>query len=156
LIVWLTWFGYHKRNYSRIHGRLAETLSSHVYLGLSLLVIATLHTGFQFHWNVHMLAYALMCVVIATGIIGVFCYGRYPRLIADNRAGMTMQQMLGRIASLDDELRLAAMPLDEATATVIERATETTAIGGSVLRQLSGRLTDCATIAAVAYLDRTS
>ncbi len=156
LVVWLTWYGYHKRSYPKIRGRLAEMLSAHVYLGLSLLFVATLHTGFQFHWNIHMLAYFLLCAVIVTGIVGVFCYHRYPRLMTENRAEMTMQQMLGRIASLDDELRLAAMPLDEATATVIERAAETTTIGGSALRQLSGRFAGCATLAAVEYLDAKS
>jgi hypothetical protein len=153
LILWLTWFGYRKRNYPEIRGRLAAKLSAHVYFGLSLLIVATLHTGFQFGWNIHTLAYALMCVVIGSGVFGIFCYARFPRLMTDNRSGMTMQQMLGRIASLDDELRLAAMPLDEATAAVIERSTETTSIGGSVFRQLSGRFAGCATTAAVAYVD---
>ncbi|HEX3861968.1 MAG TPA: hypothetical protein VHY35_09795 [Stellaceae bacterium] len=154
LILWLTWFGYQKRNYATIRERLAALLSAHVYLGLALLVVATLHTGFHFGWNVHTLAYALMCIVIASGLFGVYAYARFPRLMTDNRAGMTMQQMLGRIASLGDELRLAALPLDEATAAVVERATATTVIGGSVRRQLSGRLAGCTTEAALAYLDR--
>jgi len=152
LILWLTWYGYHKRRYANIRAGLASQLSAHVYLGLALLVVATLHTGFHFGWNVHTLAYVLMCVVIASGVFGVFCYARFPRLMTENRAGMTMQQMLGRIASLDDELRLAALPLDHATATVIERSTETNVIGGSVRRQLSGRLRGCTTEAAIAYL----
>jgi hypothetical protein len=153
LILWLTWFGYHKRSYANISTRLAAQLSAHVYLGLALLVVATLHTGLHLGWNVHTLAYVLMCAVIASGVSGVFCYARYPRLMTENRAGMTMQQMLGRIDSLDDELRQAALPLDEATAMVVERSTETNAIGGSAWRQLAGHLPGCTTAAAIAYLD---
>lgn len=153
LILWLTWFGYRKRSYTEDTGRLAARLSAHVYLGLVLLVIATLHTGFQFGWNVHTLAYALMCVVIASGMFGVFCYARYPRLMTANRANMTTQQMLGRIASLNDELRSRAMALDDATTRLIERAIENTAIGGSIWRQLSGRYPGCATAAAIVGMD---
>lgn len=151
LIVWLTWFGYRKRSYSEIEGRMVGRLSAHVYFGMVLLVIATLHTGFYFGWNVHTLAYLLMCVVIASGFFGVFCYVRYPRLMTENRAGMTMQQMLGSIATLDDQLRVAAMPFDETTAKVIERAIEISAIGGSTWRQLTRRYPNCATAAAIAH-----
>jgi hypothetical protein len=153
LILWLTWFGYRKRNYPDLHGRLAVRLSAHVYLGLSLIVVATLHTGFHFGWNVHTLAYVLMCGVILSGVWGVFCYVQLPRMMTENRAGMTMQQMLGRIASLDDELRTEAMPLDEEAAMTVNRAAEGTTIGGSVWQQLSGREPACTTVAAVAYLD---
>jgi len=153
LIFWLTWFGYRKRSYPEMQGRLAGKLSAHVYFGLCLLLVATLHTGFHFGLNIHTLAYALMCFVIATGVLGVFCYAHYPRIMTENRGGMTMQQMLGRIASLDDELRNVAMPLDESTAAVIERAAETTEIGGSIWRQLSGQAPRCATMAALRYLE---
>ena len=153
LIGWLTWFGYRKRSYADVKGRLAARLSAHVYFGLALLVIVTLHTGFHFGRNVHTLAYVLMCLAILSGMFGVFSYLRYPRLMTENRAGMTMQQMLGTIATLDEQLRVAAMPLDETTAMVVASAVETSAIGGSLWRRLTQRYPRCTTAAALAHLD---
>jgi hypothetical protein len=153
LILWLTWFGYRKRNYTENHGQLAARLSAHVYLGLALLFIATLHTGFHFGWNIHTLAYALMCIVIASGVFGVFAYVRYPRLMTANRENMTTVQMLSRIAGIDDELRGVVMPLDDATVAVIERAISATAIGGSAWRQLSGNYPGCTTGLAIAHME---
>jgi hypothetical protein len=154
LILWLMWFGYRKRSYLKNQGNLVGWLSAHVYLGLALLVIATLHTGFHFGWNVHTLAYALMCLVIASGAFGVYCYARYPRLMTENRHGLILSQMLGRIASLDEELRKAALRVDDSTAALVERSVEGTAVGGSLRQQLSGRYPNCATAAALAGIDR--
>jgi hypothetical protein len=78
---------------------------------------------------------------------------RYPRLMTENRGGMTMQQMIGTIATLDEQLRVAAMPLDETTAMVVERAVETSAIGQSLWRQLTRRYPGCTTAAAIVHLD---
>jgi hypothetical protein len=150
LILWLMWFGYRKRSYRTNQGNLVARLSAHVYLGLALLVVATLHTGFHFGWNVHTLAYALMCLVIVSGAVGVFCYARLPRLMTENRHGTAMPQMLGRIASLDDQLSSAALAADDKTAKLVERAMETTTIGGTFRQQLSGWFPDCATAAALA------
>lgn len=150
LILWLMWFGYRKRLYVKDQGNLVAWLSAHVYLGLSLLVIATLHTGFHFGWNVHMLAYVLMCLVIASGGFGVFSYVRYPQLMTENRHGTTMPQMLSRIATLNDQLRTTAISVDDRTAALVECAVETTTIGGSFWRQLSGHYPNCATAAALA------
>lgn len=152
LILWLTWFGYRKRSYTDNQGRLAARLSAHVYLGLALFFIATLHSGFHFGWNVHTLAYALMCIVIASGAFGIFAYARYPRLMTANRESMTTVQMLGRLAGIDDELRGAAMPLDDATVAAVEHAIATTAVGGSALRQISGHYPSCTTAMAIAYM----
>lgn len=153
LILWLTWYGYRKRRYADGSGRLAARLSAHVYLGGALFFIVTLHTGFHFGWNIHTLAYALMVVVIGSGVFGVFAYARYPRLMTENRESMTTVQMLGRIAGVDDDLRLAAMPLDDATVSAVDRAIEATAIGGSAWRQLSARYPGCTTAAAIAHME---
>jgi len=150
LILWLMWFGYRKRSYRTDLGNLAERTSAHVYMGLALLVIATLHTGFHFGWNIHTLAYALMCLVIASGVVGVLFYARLPRMMTENRHGAAMPQMLARIAGLNDELRSAALAVDDKTARLVERAIETTTIGGTFWRQLSGKYPGCATAAALA------
>jgi len=50
---------------------------AHVYLGLSLLVIARC-TRLHFGWNVHTLAYALMVLVIVSGMFGAAAYAILP------------------------------------------------------------------------------
>jgi len=171
LILWLTWFGYRKRSYkpapkyahSRVvagqeahpeedPSRLARRLSAHVYLGLALLVIATLHTGFHFGWNIHGLAYGLMCVVIFSGVYGVVAYVHYPRLMTTNRENLTLEQMQAQIAAVDTELLGLVMPLGDPTAAVIRASLDQTPIGGSMWRQMSGRYPDCGTARAVARL----
>jgi hypothetical protein len=154
IILWLLWFGYRKRSYRASQGKLEAWLSAHVYLGLALLVIATLHTGFHFGWNIHTAAYVLMCLVIASGAFGIYCYVHYPRLITENRGGITMPQILARMAVLNDELRSAAMTLDDASARLVLESVEKTEIGGSGWRQMAGSYPGCTTAKALAGIDR--
>jgi hypothetical protein len=149
IILWLTWFGMRKRSYAATRVRLGAWLSAHVYLGLSLIVVATLHCAFEFGYNVHTLAYMLMMLVIASGVYGIFAYARYPRLMTQNRRGTTQAQVLGQIASLDGEIRDALLGMEDAIVRVVAPATERDDIGGSVWRQLSARYPDCATTAAL-------
>jgi hypothetical protein len=153
LILWLMWFGYRKRAYGSNQGKLEAWLSAHVYFGLGLLIIATLHTGFHFGWNIHTAAYALMCLVIASGAFGIYCYVHYPPLMTQNRASTSMPQMLARIAVLNDELRASAMGIDDASARLVNRAIDRTEIGGSAWQQLRGRYPHCATAAALVGID---
>jgi hypothetical protein len=149
IIVWLTWFGWRKRSYGSTRISLASWLSAHVYFGLTLLIVATLHTGFQFGPNVHTLSYVLMVLVIFSGIFGIFAYTRYPRLITANRHGATQTQLLGRIASIDGEIRQAIMGTGDAVVRVVAPAIERDDIGGTVWRQLSARYPNCSTAAAL-------
>ena len=93
--------------------------SAHVYLGLSLVVVGTLHTGFQIGWNVHTLAYVLMLLVIATGIYGVVVYATLPTRLSDNRREMTRAQMLDALNALDRQLDSAAQPLARGEADLV-------------------------------------
>ena len=119
LIGWLAWFGMRRRRYGG-QGPLEGVLSAHIYLGLALIVVATLHTGFRFHWNVHTLAFALMAIVIVSGIFGAFAFWRYPALMTHNRAGATLGSMAAEMAALDQQCRDLALGFsDEIEAMVV-------------------------------------
>lgn len=151
LILWLMWLGIRKRRYGPGTVKLEDWLSAHVYLGLTLIVVATLHTGFQFGLNLHMLAYVLMMIVILSGMFGVYAYIRYPALMTENRRGDSLAQIMANIAELDSECRHAAMPLgDDVNALVMAAAHSQ--IGGGFFRQLSGRDSACPTAAALREL----
>ncbi len=139
LILWLTAFGVRKRKYKSNLGKVEGWLSAHVYLGASLLVIATLHTGFQFGWNVHTLAYFLMLAVILSGFYGVYAYLRYPSMVTRNRDGMTREQMLDELTDLDRRCKRVAAKLSADIQGLISSAINRTEVGGSVLAQLRGR-----------------
>ena len=108
LILMLLWLGVRKRRYSSKMGTVRGWLSAHVYLGLSLVVLATLHTGFQFHWNIHTLAYALMMTVILSGIWGMILYLRNPAQMTETRNQQSREMTVGLMRELDEEcLQLA-------------------------------------------------
>ena len=70
LIVWLMLLGIRKRNYRSNLGTVQGWTSAHVYLGTALLIVATLHCGLQFGYNIHTFAYVLMVMVIFSGFFG--------------------------------------------------------------------------------------
>ncbi|HEV2567623.1 MAG TPA: hypothetical protein VGT77_02955 [Sphingomonas sp.] len=154
LILWLTLLGVRKRAMTRGRWSLKAWTSAHVYLGLSLIVIATLHTGFQFGWNVHTLAYALMMVVILSGIYGISMYAALPRMLSDNRDMMTEAQMLDALRSMDRQLHDAAQPLEQRHADLVQASLDQDAFGGGVWARLTGRYPNCATRAAQAEIRR--
>ena len=156
LILWLTALGYRKRKMTSDAWSLKAWTSAHVYLGLSLIVIGTWHTGFQLGWNVHTLAWALMMLVILSGLYGVIVYATLPAALSNNRNEMTQMQMLEAIRAFDRQLHSAAQPLmPQDTAPVLAALDEDPFAGGIVAR-LSGRYANCATGAALAALSASS
>ena len=154
LILWLTLLGVRKRAMTPGRWSLKAWTSAHVYLGLSLIVIATLHTGFQFGWNVHTLAYGLMMLVILSGIWGISMYAALPRALSDNREMMTETQMLEALRSIDRQLHDAAQPLDQQQADLVQSSLEQDPFGGGLWARLTGRYRRCATRVAQAELRR--
>lgn len=152
LIVWLIWFGVRKRSYgggSAVRG----WLSAHIYLGLSLLVVATLHTGFSFGWNVHTLAYALMVLVIVSGMYGTYLYLVIPTAMSSNLGEDSVEGLLSEIADLDRSAQRVALQLPDEVNRQVVLAAERTRIGGGMLRQLRARQRRDPTSAAVAMLE---
>jgi hypothetical protein len=156
LMVWLAWFGIKKRRYGMGKMSAQEWLSAHVYLGVALALVATLHTGFHLGMNVHTLFYVLMMIVIASGMVGVYFYLRYPLLLTRNRGGLSSELMLAQLADLDREIRQLAMGLDDATNSLALKAVQDTVVGGNLFQQLRGADPRCPTTAARAYVERSS
>lgn len=142
LILWLMLLGLRKRRYRSNIGSLQGWTSAHVYLGTSLIIIATLHCAFEFGWNVHTLAYVLMMLVIASGFFGVYSYLRYPEHMTANLAGETLETMLLKVADLELKCKRIALDLpDEVNALFMNAsklAAAKSALGGSFRRQLAG------------------
>jgi hypothetical protein len=150
LIVWLMLFGIRKRRYGPGHWSLKAWLSAHVYLGLSLVVVASLHAGFQVGLNIHTLAYVLMLAVIISGVVGIVSYARVPRLMTSNRAGQTLEGMAREMLDLDRQCGDLALELGDEFVEEVRRAREETRLGGSIWRQLSARDPKCGTARALA------
>jgi hypothetical protein len=149
LIIWLSLLGVRKRLITPGAWSLKAWTSAHVYLGLSLIVIGTLHTGFQFGWNVHTLAYVLMLLVIASGIYGVVAYATLPARLSASRKEMTRAQMLEALTAIDRQLQAAAQPLARSEADLVIAALGQDIFAGGALSRLTGRYPQCATARAL-------
>jgi len=145
LILWLAMIGVRKRAITRGRWSLKAWTSAHVYLGLSLVVIATLHTGFQFGWNVHTLAYALMMLVIASGVYGAAVYATLPKRLSESSAEFTRPQMLEAIEKLDRQLQLAAQPLAVEETRILQLSLNDDPCRGSLFATISGKYPRCRT-----------
>jgi hypothetical protein len=143
LILWLTLLGVRKRAMTRGRWSLKGWTSAHVYLGLSLVFIATLHTGFQFGWNVHTLAYALMMIVIISGIYGITVYSTLPDELSDNRSEMTKAQMIDAVTKLDRQLQVAAQPLTVEDTEIVRLSLREDPFRAGLFARLSGSDRKC-------------
>jgi len=152
LIFWLALLGIRKRRFNPGNWSLKGWTSAHVYLGIGLIVVVTLHSGFQLGWNVHTLAYLLMMIVVISGIVGIYFYSVIPPKMGANRSSMTSKSMLSHLESLSLDLKEAGRPLPEHLVEHIQRSINDVQIGGSILRRLSGRNADCPTLSALKFL----
>jgi len=145
LIIWLSLLGVRKRKMTTGAWSLKAWTSAHVYLGLALAVVGTLHTGFQIGWNVHTLAYVLMLLVIVTGIYGVIVYATLPGPLSSNRNEMTRAQMLEALTALDRQLESAAQPLDRQQSDLVIAALGQDVFYGGAIARLTGAYPGCKT-----------
>lgn len=153
LIVWLSLLGVRKRAMTEGNWSLKAWTSAHVYLGLALIVIATLHTGFQLGWNVHTLAYVLMMVVILSGIYGIVVYAQLPRELSNSRREMTRKQMIEALTAIDRQLETAAQPLSRKDTDLVIAALGQDVFAAGLWARLTGKPRHCATRIALDAMD---
>jgi hypothetical protein len=156
LIIWLSLLGVRKRRISAGQWSLKAWTSAHVYLGLSLIVVGTLHTGFQIGWNVHTLAYILMLIVIITGIYGVIVYAGLPSSLSSNRKEMTRGQMIEALTAIDRQLETAAQPLNRQQSDLVISALAQDTFHGGAFGRLTGYYPQCATARALGRMSEDS
>jgi len=149
LILWLMYYGVRKRRYRSNLGTVQGWLSAHVYLGTALVVIVTLHTGFELGFNVHTLAYVLMLAVVVSGMYGVFVYLRVPRAMTENMGEDALEQIILRIGYVDRDMRARAMGLPDELLSLIDRSVNESRMGGSFWRLMTGVDLGCPTAHAV-------
>jgi hypothetical protein len=139
LIIWLACYGVRKRRYASTLGTVQGWLSAHVYLGMALLVVVLLHTGFQFGYNVHTLAFVLMALVIASGLFGVYVYMKYPKRLSENRGGTNRSVLVDELEDVDERSRRISRKLPEEFQELVSSGIGRLQLGGSMWARLRGR-----------------
>jgi len=138
MILWFAWFGVRKRRYASTLGSVQGWLSAHVYLGIALVIVVFLHSGFQFGYNVHTLALALMLLVVASGLFGVIIYVKYPERLSQNRDGANRSELFDQLEDIDRRSRKIADGLPQEFQELVTSGISRTLLGGSVWARLRG------------------
>jgi multisubunit Na+/H+ antiporter MnhB subunit len=139
LVLFLMSYGIRRRSFKRGAGSTKRWLSMHVYFGVSVLVVATLHSGLQFGYNVHTLCFGLLCIVVLSGCWGVYAYLRYPTLMARERGEAGRDELLTRLAEVDRQALAFSANLEPEVNDLIADAILRTRLGGDIWAQLRGR-----------------
>jgi hypothetical protein len=137
LIVYLAWYGVRRRTFGA-GGSTTGWLSAHVYFGCVLMLVATLHCGFQFGWNVHTAAYVLLALVVLSGAWGTYAYARYPSLIVKQRGNISRAELVEEIYQLDGRALRVASVLPADVHDLLADSIRRTQVGGSIWAMLRG------------------
>lgn len=148
LIVWLLWLGVRKRQYTKDSGNLRGWVSAHIYLGMSLAFVGTLHAGFQIGWNVHSLAYVLMMLVIISGLWGLTLYVRFPVMMSNTLNRKSPEQIVEQIELLDKEGAKMIKGLHDDTLNRAMTSSARQGIFSSPGQRRTGKVGNCKTNAA--------
>jgi hypothetical protein len=149
LMLWLFWFGMRKRSYKAAGAPLRGWLSAHTYLGLALVWLVMLHSGFDFGWNVHTGAFVLTVLVVLSGVFGVVVYTAVPERMTQNRPGEKLAALFERIQDIDTECNTLASSLPDTIARAVDDSIAQTRIGGGPMRLLRRRDRRCPTAHAL-------
>jgi hypothetical protein len=112
-MVVLMWYGIRKRAYYSKSTTLKGALAVHVWLGLSLLLLVPLHSGFSFGLNIHTLAYVLIVLTVLSGVWGSVVYLTMAPEVVSHRGKGTLKELLEKVTFIStaaDALTLNKSP----------------------------------------------
>lgn len=117
-IVLLMGLGLKKRWSASTVGTVQGWTGAHVYLGLLTLIIIPFHAGLRFRLDIHTLAYALLVVVVLSGIVGVVLYIVIPPALTrrESEEGILTEQAPAQITQILETMRTFAGGKSEAFA----------------------------------------
>jgi hypothetical protein len=104
-ILVLMFLGIRKRWHASHLGTVQGWTSGHVYLGLLTLLVIPMHAGFRFGWDVHTLAFALLAIVVLSGIVGIWLYLTIPPKLTQYESGMLPDKAEAEINQILKELK---------------------------------------------------
>ena len=136
IILWLSILGLRKRMYKSSLGSVAGWTSAHVYLGVAVIIIGTLHSAGQLGWNIHTLPYVLMIIVVVSGMIGMYYYISLPQKSLLNRGGKSRDQLFSELFELDEKGAEVANNCSVEISLAATSAISKTTIGGGLMGQL--------------------
>jgi hypothetical protein len=137
-MFWLAYLGVRRRRYKAGGAPVLAWTSAHVYIGLLVLLIATLHSSARVTWTLHGVTYLLALVVTLSGVFGIVVYVVCPSLAAQNRHDGSRAQMFAQLLDLDRRARALARRCPPRICSAVLGAVEGTVVGGGVWAQLSG------------------
>ena len=100
LILLLAYYGIRKRAYRSTFGTLEQWLQSHIYLGLLVLVLLSLHTGGRFNDMVAVWTFVLCVIVVFSGIAGAILFVTVPRLLTEVESNLTVDEISQQLNQL--------------------------------------------------------
>ena len=139
LILWLTFLGARKRSFKSSVGSVKGWVSAHVYLGTSLILIASFHSDFQIGINVHTLTYGLLLMVIFSGFYGIYTYLRYPQMLSSLSNGRSRDDNMAVLQDITEGIEAICGQLDSELQITVISAIDRTFIGGTNQDILFGR-----------------
>ncbi len=104
IILVLMYLGIRKRTYASGVGTLKGWVSAHVYLGFLTLFLIPMHAGFRFGWDIHTLAFILLCIAVLSGVLGIVLYQILPVRLTRYESKLQVDKVDTQIARLFSEM----------------------------------------------------
>ena len=102
-LCYLIWYGARKRSYN-VGSPLKAALSAHLWIGIGLLFLVPLHSGFTFNLSIHSFAYYFLVLTVLTGIWGAINYARLAPRVQSHRGAGSLKAMLSLLTNLTSEV----------------------------------------------------